>query len=358
MKKSSFLTLTIASVMLFNSVTAHAAKTETPANTQASKDAALNSILELNVGMFTLYEQALGDFQTRFLSNHPLILGLFSGAGGKMMLYRPGKEVEHAPSVPVIYQILKSTGHSTMAISQIVLQYLNKKDSMGWKAPLETYLTDTNKALASLSQVEMNESWRPVVRNILKANSDYLTLCLSKNQLSPEDLQDFARKTGPDLKLIIGWAAQTQVQHWMGVLDKWKADLGNDWDKTYGASNTIYVARQNNILFSVLAQYFGPQAINDRLMLIETTSFTTTPQDMLTAVSRIASDRITGDVFFGNKSLMDYELMGGDARKAIIAEMQKRGREAFLPPLVPFGSKQWPALVTPGPGAKTLDDLK
>jgi hypothetical protein len=55
---------------------------------------------------------------------------------------------------------------------------------------------------------------------------------------------------------------------------------------------------------------------------------------------------------------MDFELMGGDARKAIISEMQKRGKEAFLPPLVPFGSKQWPALVTPGPGAKTLDDLK
>jgi len=32
--------------------------------------------------------------------------------------------------------------------------------------------------------------------------------------------------------------------------------LGADWDKTYAASNTIYVARQNNILFSVLAQYF------------------------------------------------------------------------------------------------------
>ena len=195
MKKTSFLTLVIAGATLFNSVALHAAKTETPANTQASKDAALNSILELNVGMFTRYEQALGDFQTRFLSNHPLILGLFSGTGGKMMLYRPGKEVEQAPSVPVIYQILKSTGHSTMAISQIVLQYLNKKDSMGWKAPLETYLTDTNKALASLSQVEMNESWRPVVRNILKANSDYLTLCLSKNQL--RGLTGFCQKNRP-----------------------------------------------------------------------------------------------------------------------------------------------------------------
>ena len=116
--------------------------------------------------------------------------------------------------------------------------------------------------------------------------------------------------------------------------------------------------RQNNILFSILAQYFNPKDINDRLLLIETISFTTTPQDMLTSISRIVSDRNAGQLFFGNDRVMDYELMGGDARKAIITEMKKRGKEAFLPPLVPFGSDQWPAIITTGPGPKTLDDLK
>ncbi len=67
----------------------------------------------------------------------------------------------------------------------------------------------------------------------------------------------------------------------MTVISDWKSMLGADWDKTYAASNTIYVARQNNVLFSVLAQFFGPDAINDRLLLIETVSFTTTPADML-----------------------------------------------------------------------------
>jgi hypothetical protein len=144
----------------------------------------------------------------------------------------------------------------------------------------------------------------------------------------------------------------------MGVLDGWKASLGPDWDKTYAAANTIYVARQNNVLFSTLAQYFPPEAINDRLMLIETISFTTTPQEMLTSMVRIISDRSVGALFFGNDRLMDFELMGGDARKTIISEMQKRGKQAFLPPAVPFGSHQWPALITPGPGATSLDDLK
>lgn len=78
---------------------------------------------------------------------------------------------------------------------------------------------------------------------------------------------------------------------------------------------------------------------------------------MLTALSRIVSDRNADKLFFGHDRLMDYELMGGDARKAIIAEMKARGKDAFLPTLVPFGSKQWPTLITPGSGPKTLDDL-
>ena len=140
-------------------------------------------------------------------------------------------------------------------------------------------------------------------------------------------LQDFAKQQGPNLKLIISWAAQTQVQHWMDVIGDWKKMLGADWDQTYAASNTIYVARQNNVLFSVLAQYFGPDAINDRLMLIETVSFTTTPQDMLESMTRIISDRTVGSIFFGNYHLMDYELMGGNARATIIC----RGRQTRNP---------------------------
>jgi hypothetical protein len=181
--------------------------------------------------------------------------------------------------------------------------------------------------------------------------------CLKNNAISADALQEFARKQSPLLKKNIAWAAETQVAHWMDVIGGWKQMLGADWDKTYAASNTIYVARQNNVLFSVLAQFFGASAINDRLILIETVSFTTTPDDMLDSLTRIIADRAVGAAFFGNDHLMDYELMGGDARQAIIDEDNKREITVTLPPQVPFGSHQWPALITPGPGAKSLADL-
>lgn len=321
-------------------------------------DLATKNVLQLNTSMFSLYENAGMTFRNNLLAKHPVILALFSGAGGRMILYRPGKPPMDAPSVPRAYQVQKSLGHSVMAISEVVMPYLNNAADKTWVAPMRAYLAEMKSALEGIDSADMDADWKPNSRAILENNIAFMEDCLAKGMISMDALQAFAKKQVPFLKLAINWAASTQVKHWMAVLDEWKGSLGADWDKTYAASNTIYVARQNNVLFSVLAQYFGPDAINDRLMLIETVSFTTTPEDMLVSLVRIISDRSVGSLFFNQYHLMDYELMGGDARKTIVSEMERRGKKPFLPPAVPFGSKQWPALITPGPGATSLDDVK
>jgi hypothetical protein len=324
----------------------------------SAADLATRDVLQLNTSMFSLYDAAAQTFQRNIMARHPIILALFSSAGGRMILYRPGKPPEDAPSVPIVYQVMKSTGHSTMAISEVVMPYIGNGADKSWMAPLLAYRTQMKTALDGVDELPIQNDWKPAVKQILGNNVAFMDDCLAKGVITLDALQAFAKKQAPNVKQIINWAASTQVKHWMGVLDGWKASLGADWDKVYAAANTIYVARQNNVLFSVLAQYFPPEAINDRLMLIETISFTTTPDDMLTSMTRIISDRSVGALFFGNYKLMDFELMGGDARKTIVSEMQRRGKQPFLPPAVPFGSNQWPALITPGTGPTSLDDLK
>ena len=83
--------------------------------------------------MFELYGDASKIFQSNILSQHPVILGLFSGDGGKFILYRPGQAPLDAPSVPVVYQLLKSIGHSTMALAEVVGPYLNNPDDQAWR---------------------------------------------------------------------------------------------------------------------------------------------------------------------------------------------------------------------------------
>jgi hypothetical protein len=83
------------------------------------------NILQLNTTMFELYGNAAQVFRKNILAKHPVILGLFSGAGGRFILYRPGMAPLEAPSVPIVYQLLKSVGHSTMALA-------------GWSCPIST----------------------------------------------------------------------------------------------------------------------------------------------------------------------------------------------------------------------------
>src|SRR5262249_12551110 len=207
------------------------------------------------------------------------------------VLYRPGMPPLDAPQVPIDYQLMKSVGHSTMALGEVVVPYLNSPNDTRWRASMASYRVRMQAALDGLDATALRDDWKPNSRTILQNNIAFMDECLSKNEISPEAVAAFAKKQAPFLKKKIAWAAQTQVGHWMKVIAGWKQMLGADWDKTYAASNTIYVARQNNILFSVLAQFFGPEAINDRLVLIETISFTTTPDEMLDSLTRIISDR-------------------------------------------------------------------
>ena len=325
--------------------------------TSTAGETANKNMLALNTGMFELYGDAAKVFKKNILAKQPVILGLFSGAGGRFILYRPGMPPLEAPPVPVVYQLLKSVGHSTMALTQVVGPYLDNPANQSWRGSMLAYRSRMQSALEGLDATAMPPEWRDNNRTILKNNLTFMDDSVAEGTITFAALEAFSKKQAPLLKKDVAWAAQTQVGHWMSVLSDWKAMLGADWEKTYAASNTIYVARQNNVLFSILAQFFGPEAINSRLVLIETISFTSTPDDLLESLVRIIADRSVGSLFFGNYHLMDYELMGGDARAAIIAESAKRGTGPFLPPAVPFGSKQWPTLVTPGPGPTSIADL-
>jgi hypothetical protein len=320
-------------------------------------ETARQNVLALNSAMFGLYEESGRILKKNILSQNPVILALFNGAGGRFILYKPGAAPVEAPPVPIVYQLLKSVGHATMVTAVLAGPHVDKPADQSWRSSFSSFRARLQLALDSLDQTEMREDWRNDTRDIIKTDIAFIDDCAGKGVISYAALQEFTKKQAPQLKHIIAWAAQTQVAHWMSVVADWKKQLGADWDKAYGASNTIYVARQNNILFSVLAQFFGPEAINSRLMLIETISFTTTPEDMFDSLTRIIGDRSVGGLFFGNPAVMDFELMGGDAREAIAAEATKMGLTPFLPPKVPFGSKQWPTLITPGTGPTSLADF-
>jgi len=245
--------LAVAAVLLSNSAITNAqtlpaymvpiaGKTAATAADIATKD-----MLALNTGMFELYGDAAKIFQKSILSKHPVILGLFSGAGGRMILYRPGTAPIDAPQVPIVYQLLKSVGHSTMALAQVVGPYIDNADDKSWRGSMLAYRSRMQSALDGLDATPMEAGWRDNNRTILQNNIAFMDECVAKGVIPFAALEAFGKKQAPYLAKNVAWAAQTQVAHWMTVLAEWKTQLGADWDKTYAASNTIYVARQNNV---------------------------------------------------------------------------------------------------------------
>lgn len=357
--------------------------TPVPAPATAA-DVATQRALTLDSAMMSIYEGALAIYQRNLLDHCPVILGLFTSAGGEFTLYRPDQPPLEAPPVPVEYQIVKSVGHSSMAVYQLVAPYLGNASDVSWHGPMQTYRLQQQLVLDSIdSLLDLPEEPKAAVRELLVSNIAFMDGCLQSGSFTLEGLESFARSLKPHLEATIAFAAETQVSHWMAVLDDWKKLLGKDWDKTYGVTNSLYVTRTNNILFTVMAQFFGREAFNDRLLLLETTQFTTERETMVNLLARIVADRVLGRVFFKDYFLMDVELLSSGARDAVAAEMakrvpasggaymvftgrakiieeaRKRGLEPLMPPLAPFHSQEWPwrTHAAEGGGPKTLTDV-
>ena len=308
--------------------------------------------------MMVIYDEALAKYMRNMRRRVPIILALFSGEGGRMILYRPGHEPLVADPVPIAYQLAKSVGHSSMAIYQLVAPYLAHPSDRSWQAPMQAYRARNASALDNLDALDLPGEDREVLRAILERNLAFMDACLAKGGFTYHELETFARDCTPHAARTIGIAARAQVGHWMGVVEEWKAMLGDEWDRTYAVSNSLYVTRQNNILFTVLAQFMGQEAIGDRLLLIETPEFTTTPETMLEVLTRIVSDRGIGKVFFKDYYLMDAELLGGGARKVIEQEATRRGMTPLLPPLAPFHSERLALEDRPHQGAGPVDSRR
>ena len=357
----NFLSFCAISILTMESLVCMAAELHLKTDlTTNPPNIAEQNILSLDFQMMGIYDKSQKVYRKEFLSQHPVILALFNISGGDLILYLPGKESLKAPPVSNLYQILKSISHSSLAVFQLADFHLNNPDDTSWLESMKNYQTSIKSSIDGLSTLNLDKNTEENLQKVLKRDIQFLDMCLSKGNFTKEDLQQYIQEVKPFLKKNIQQSASIQVRHWMQVMKEWKELLGSDWDKTYGVSDTVYMLRQNNVLFSVLAQFFGKAALNDRLFLFETTDFRITSEQILDLLIRTVSDRTISYAFFGNYYLMDNDITGGDARNAIQEVGEKLGLSVFLPPEVPFHSTEWPWRIDPhqGEGAGNIHQTK
>src|SRR5947209_11068537 len=154
-------------------------------------ETATKNVLALNTGMFELYDNAHKIFEGNILSKHPVILGLFSGAGGRFILYRPGLAPLEAPSVPIVYQLLKSFDHSTMALAQVEGPYLDNPADQSWRGSMLAYRARMQSPLDALSELPMPAEGRGKGRVRLENDPGYIDDVLSTGVSYSADFEAF-----------------------------------------------------------------------------------------------------------------------------------------------------------------------
>lgn len=296
------------------------------------------AIYQLNRDKTEIYSRNLELFQKNLLAEHPVILALFSSQGGRLILYRPGHEPLEAPNISEEYQIVKSIGHSTLALYSFAISYTKQSKDL-----LKKYLVDNQKALAALETLKLEAGLKNDAKSILRNNITAIQSYLEHDAVSIEDIRRYTAQQLPYIQKMMEHATYLQVGHWIEILNEWKTLLGDTFEHAYGVASSVYVTRSRNILYTVLAQFFREEAFNDRLLLLETTDFAISPEAILAELTRIVSDRKIGDLFFGGKFEMDVELLGKAARKALQDHEDELEEPLLLPTLKPADDlHRWP----------------
>ncbi|MFJ8045999.1 hypothetical protein ACIRBX_36355 [Kitasatospora sp. NPDC096147] len=305
--------------------------------------------------MRQLHAEATAGARERLLASTPVILALFDGTGGRLLLHTPGCPPTEAPPVPDSYRWLKDLAHAPVALFDLATSRTRPEAEAHDRLVAALADAAAGPVPAGTGPEEVRTG-----RALLSLCEGFLAGLDGERGAAPEDTARFSRRCAPLLLRLIEAGAAVQVGHWVAVLDDWQTRLGGSFDGAYAVANTLYVTRAKNVLFTVLAQYLGEEAVNERLFLFETPEFTTTPDRMLDLLARIVADRELGRSFFGQGRVMDVELMGDATRSALRREMARRGRKAVLPATAPYDTRQWPWATDPtsGTAPSTLGSLR
>ncbi|MFD3330909.1 hypothetical protein [Streptomyces sp. NPDC058701] len=91
-------------------------------------------LIDLNSGTLNVYDMALMNYKKRILESRPILLALFNGGGGKMILYDPSGVQREAPPVPFAYRSLKAVAHVPLGVYAAFIDTQSDEGALGLQA--------------------------------------------------------------------------------------------------------------------------------------------------------------------------------------------------------------------------------
>ncbi|NNM59705.1 MAG: hypothetical protein HKM04_07805 [Legionellales bacterium] len=271
--------------------------------------------------MFTTMKAQADIYQEQLLAAHPVIVALFSPAGGQFVLYRPGQAPLIAPVLPQAqdYEFATLVEHAAMSTYAVAIRGINDSTHFDWQNQLQEYQKKIGAADASINNLTVSSSEKILFHRILGKTNDFMTQSLKQNTLSPQNTANYADSLKPDFVRLSKLVIDAQVNHWMGVTADWKKLLGKDWGHTYGVVLYIDTRPQNNIFLAVLAYYMGESAVGKQLFYFTTQSYSPTAEQAIEQLAKTMPDKVLANQVYGGYYLSYSQILGQTARAAMKA---------------------------------------
>lgn len=248
----------------------------------------------------------------------PTIIVQFSPDGGIYTLRRNQQNTTVHP-VPELYAILRSISHTSVGLFEIVYPAFSKKAQKTWLSKLNEYNKELKLALKAIDVINIPIQAKKTSREILMAGIYFSNKVLKNSVVTQQDFIAYSTPIRSAINYQVQLASKIQVDSIEALLQKWQKEMGKEeWKRLYAVVNYTWGLRRENVHFQILAQQMGREAVNDRLVLVESIELASVDQ-LLMQLGFVINNRNLAMSVFGskNKFKMDVELMGAGARKEI-----------------------------------------
>ncbi len=244
----------------------------------------------------------------------PILYAESTFDGGRYTLVRDAHTSYAYQNVAPVYDQVKAICHIPLGIFSIVSAYFEYPVNRQWQPALQDYLGKIQLVRDNLDRLLAVGFTRSACRDILDRSLTYMQTVMGGGTLSADTFATYARALTDAIAFCQGQAATDQVDVMTGVLNGWKAMLGEDeWDRMYVVVSAIWTLSQESAHELIIKATMKPALRETHVIVSEAVP---TLDDAKTLLGRIVGDRIMSELVFNPD--------GGEAAKQNIYSLSTR----------------------------------
>lgn len=226
----------------------------------------------------------------------PILYAESTFDGGRYTLIKDAHSSYSYQNVDAVYDQVKAICHIPLGIFSIVSAYFEYPANRQWQSALQDYRGKVQLVRDNLDRLHLVGFMLAACREILDGSLAYMQALMGNGSLSAEAFATYARALTNAIAFCQEQAARNQVDVMTGVLNGWKAMLGEEeWDKMYVVVSAIWTLSEESAHELIIKATMKPARRETHVIVSEAVP---TLDDAKTLLGRIVGDRIMSELVF------------------------------------------------------------